>query len=155
MPDAHPHAVSARDAKRALADARLIDADFIDALVERFYERVRADQVLAPIFASRIADWPPHLARMKTFWAAILRGDARFTGSPMALHAAIPGIERPHFERWLSLFEATLRTIERDPAATELVSARARSIADSLLVGIRIHRDGRRDPAAMGGLSHA
>ena len=37
---------------------------------------------------------------------------------------------------------ATLRDIEPDPRATELVAARARAIADSLLTGIAIQRDG-------------
>ncbi len=154
MPDTATHADRARAAKRAEADALGIDAGFIDALVEGFYARVRADAVLAPVFASRVDDWMPHLARMKVFWAAILRGEARFEGSPMRLHAAIPQIERPEFLRWLTLFDETLAGIERDPAASTLISTRARMIADSLLTGIRIQRDHRTDVSAMKGLSH-
>lgn len=150
-----PHTTRARAAKLAAADAVGIDARFIDRLVEDFYSKVRSDAVLAPIFAARIEDWTPHLARMKQFWAVILRGEGTFNGSPMALHAAIESIGEPHFRRWLALFEATLRELEGDPAATALVSARARTIADSLLTGIRIHRDGRRDIQAMKGLAHA
>jgi hemoglobin len=92
---------------------------------------------------------------MKQFWGAILLGDMQFQGNPMAKHVAIPGIEAFHFKRWLVLFYATLRELEGDPAASALVAARAAAIADSLLTGIRIHRDGRSDLEAMKGLSHA
>lgn len=155
MNQPHPHAEAARTAKRLAADAAGIDPGFISTLVERFYDRVRADPALGPVFAERIADWPPHLARMKQFWSTILRGDGQFSGNPMLKHVAIPGIEAPQFERWLALFEETLRELERDPAATALIASRARAIADSLLTGIRIHRDGRRDLQAMKGLNHA
>lgn len=155
MSDAHPHADAARSAKRAAAAALGIDPAYIDRLVERFYAKVRADAVLGPIFAARIADWPPHLARMKQFWGAILLGDGPFRGSPMAKHVAIPEIEAFHFKRWLVLMRATLRELEGDPGATALVTKRAETIADSLFTGIRIHRDGRSNLAAMKGLSHA
>jgi hemoglobin len=38
-----------------------IDEAMIERLIRTFYERVRADRLLAPIFASRIAEWEPHL----------------------------------------------------------------------------------------------
>lgn len=155
MSDLSAHAITVRQAKRAAADAAGIDALFIDRLVERFYEKVRRDPLLAPVFGARIGNWAPHLARMKQFWGVILRGEGQFTGSPMALHAAIPDIEVSHFERWLALFETTLRELEGEPEATWLVAARARTIADSLLTGIRIHRDRRTDLQAMKGLHDA
>ena len=155
MTATHQHANAVRTEKRAQADALGIDAAFIDSLVEQFYAKVRTDAVLGPVFAARITDWAPHLARMKAFWGVILRGEGAFSGSPMALHAAIPGIDQFHFRRWLALFEATLRELEGDPAATALVARRARNIADSLLTGIHIHRDGRRDLHALKGLGHA
>ena len=41
-----------------------IDEAMIERLVRRFYEAVREDPLLAPIFAARIRDWEPHLQRM-------------------------------------------------------------------------------------------
>lgn len=140
-----PHADSAREEKRKAAEAVGIDPDFIDQMVERFYARVRTDAVLGPIFAERVADWPHHLGRMKAFWGSVLHQSGGFSGNPMMKHIAIPGIEADEFDRWLTLFAETLRDIERDPAATAMIAARARMIADSLLTGIRIHRDGRLD----------
>ncbi|WP_324828794.1 group III truncated hemoglobin [Qipengyuania zhejiangensis] len=132
-----------------------IDSDFIDGLVERFYGKVRDDELLGPIFAARIANWPDHLARMKAFWRSVLHQSGEFSGNPMLKHIAIPGIESAEFEHWLALFDQTLLEIERDEAASNLIGSRARMIADSLLTGIRIHRDGRRDIKAMKGLTDA
>ena len=41
-----------------------IDDAVLRELVEAFYGKIRKDRVLAPIFASRIDNWPPHLERM-------------------------------------------------------------------------------------------
>lgn len=150
-----PHAQMARAAKQEAAEAMGIDPTFIDTLVEQFYSKVRDDALLGPIFASRITDWPPHLARMKAFWGSVLHQSGGFSGNPMLKHIAIPGIERTEFEHWLKLFDETLRDLERDERATALIAGRARMIADSLLTGIRIHRDGRNDPDSLRGLNHA
>ena len=57
---------------RIAQDAEAIGATpaFISKLVDRFYERIRADDILAPVFASRIAEdaWPDHLMKMKTLF---------------------------------------------------------------------------------------
>lgn len=136
-PDAH-----AREAKRREAEAIGIDEGFISDMVEGFYATIRADEMLGPVFAERIADWPAHLYRMKQFWRSILHNSGEFSGNPMARHIAIPGLERDHFVRWLELFYANLRATAHDPRAPELVGMRARMIAESMLTGIRIKREG-------------
>lgn len=146
-------AIAAREARRAAAEAAGVDAAYISLLVDSFYARVRGDDVLGPIFDARITDWPKHLHQMKHFWASVLHASGTFSGNPMQKHIAIPGIEAAEFRRWLALFDETLRAIEPSPEASALVAARARQIADSLLMGIRIHRDGRTDITAMSGLS--
>lgn len=60
----------------------------------------------------------------------------------MLKHMAIPGIELRHFSHWLDLFYETLREAEPTSDATALVGGRARMIADSLLTGIVMQRDG-------------
>lgn len=149
------HVKSVRAERLRSAEAMGIDSDFIDVLVERFYGKVRDDELLGPIFAARIANWPDHLARMKAFWRSVLHQSGEFSGNPMLKHIVIPGIESAEFEHWLALFDQTLLEIERDEAASNLIGSRARMIADSLLTGIRIHRDGRRDIKAMKGLTDA
>lgn len=140
--DARPFVQHKREEKRAEAYCLGIDAPFIDHIVEAFYAKIREDNLLGPIFAERISDWPPHLARMKAFWRSVLHNSGEFSGNPMLKHLAIPGLQLEHFERWLNLFYETLREAESHLAATELVGIRARMIADSLLTAITMRRDG-------------
>jgi len=56
-------------ARRATATEQIqaetaIDEAMIERLVRGFYARVREDDLLGPIFASRIVDWEPHLQQM-------------------------------------------------------------------------------------------
>jgi len=136
------HALAARTAKHEAALAIGIDDAFISALVDRFYDSVRDDDLLGPIFAARISDWSTHLGRMKSFWSSVLHNSGAYSGSPMLKHVAIPGLDRSHFDRWLTLFRATLDDLARDPAAASHVEERAQMIATSLLNGIVIKRDG-------------
>ena len=91
-PDHRAHVEAIRFRKRAEAAAVGIDDALVDRVVERFYDRVRQDALLGPIFAERIADWPVHLGRMKQFWRSILLGTGEFSGNPMVRHQAIPGL---------------------------------------------------------------
>ncbi|MBC2669939.1 group III truncated hemoglobin [Novosphingobium piscinae] len=148
----HDKARAAARRKRVAAEAQGLDDDFVAALVERFYGRIRADAVLGPIFTGRITDWPVHLARMNRFWRAILHGSGEYSGNPMQAHMALPGLETAHFVQWLGLFYATLREVGAEralaPAAQALVAQRARMIADSLLTGIATRAQGLRGARA-------
>lgn len=111
-----------------------IDEAMIENLVRRFYEKVRADTLLGPIFATRIADWEPHLQRMCAFWSSVALMSGRYHGNPMLRHLPLP-VDALHFDRWLALFEDTCREV-CPPAATEHFLERARRIAESLELGI-------------------
>lgn len=152
--DASAYVQRKREEKRASAEGIGIDAPFIDHLVEAFYAKIREDDLLGPIFAEHIHDWPPHLARMKAFWRSVLHNSGEFSGNPMLKHLAMPDLEFAHFGRWLDLFYETLRDAECHPAATELVGNRARMIADSLLTAIVMRRDGLTGARAGKDLPH-
>ncbi|MCB9884042.1 MAG: group III truncated hemoglobin [Planctomycetes bacterium] len=98
--------------------AELTDAD-IAAQVDAFYDRVRSDQLLGPVFDARIAPdaWPAHLARMRDFWSTILLGRGRYRGNPLLVHRAIAAITREHHGRWLDLFEQVARELFAAPLA--------------------------------------
>lgn len=113
-----------------------IDAPMIARLVDRFYQRVRDDTVLGPVFAARIADWAPHLAKMRAFWSSVVLMTGTYHGQPMRLHAQLP-IDARHFDRWLALFEATAIEV-CPPEAADHFLERARRIAESLEMGIAI-----------------
>ena len=141
-PEGREYAAQKRSEKRAAAEEIGVDTAYIDRLVETFYGKIQTDDLLGPIFNARIADWPAHLARMKAFWRSVLHNSGEFAGNPMLKHLVIPGIELRHFSHWLELFYQTLREAEPTCEATALVGGRARMIADSLLTGISMQRDG-------------
>jgi len=98
----------------------------IRRLVDRFYARARADAELGPIFERRIgADWDAHLDRMVDFWSSILLATGRYRGNPLERHAAVPGLESRHYDRWLELFDEALAEVMSEPLARD-VGARAR-----------------------------
>lgn len=138
--DEHVERMRARKMTEALSCG--IDDAFISQLVETFYEAVRRDDLLGPIFAAHVRDWPLHLARMKDFWASIMVESGRFNGSPMQKHIAIGNLDAAHFSRWQSLWNKTLADITPSEAASERFRKTARRIGESLLTGIEIDRGG-------------
>ncbi|WP_298256871.1 group III truncated hemoglobin [Bradyrhizobium sp.] len=106
----------------------------IDRLVRSFYERVRADEMLGPIFDARIRDWEPHLQQMCAFWSSVALMSGRYHGAPMPKHLPLP-IDAAHFDRWLALFEATAAEVCPPEAAAHFVE-RAHRIAASLELGV-------------------
>jgi hemoglobin len=111
-----------------------IEEAMIERLVRGFYGRVRDDAVIGPVFAARIADWEPHLARMCAFWSSVALMTGRYHGQPMQKHLPLP-VDAAHFDRWLALFEATARDLCPPKAADHFIE-RARRIAESLELGI-------------------
>lgn len=80
----------------------------IQLLVDSFYQKVRKDELLGPIFEGKIkGNWIPHLEKMYNFWETILLNVRKYSGSPFAAHAKLP-VEKEHFDRWLSLFNQTV-----------------------------------------------
>ena len=143
--DVAAHAKAARGRRRAEAAKIGIDREFVALLVDDFYARVREDDLLRPIFDGRISDWPTHLGRMRSFWGSILMNSNEVSAHHMvATHLALPDIGEAHFARWLTLFYATLRDLERHPDATRLVGDRARRIAESLVTAIATRDHGVR-----------
>lgn len=130
------YAKQARAEKMAHAKAMGVDDALISQLVERFYTRVRHDDLLGPIFAANVTDWTPHLARMKDFWASVALESGRFHGNPMVKHIAIGGLEQKHFERWLMHWDQTVHEVAPSPAASDTFRLAAKRIARSLLMGI-------------------
>jgi hemoglobin len=136
------YAERARAKKTAQANALGIDDALISNLVERFYDAIRGDALLGPIFASHVADWTPHLARMKDFWASMTLESGRFRGNPMAKHIAVGGLDKLHFDRWLVLWNETLDEVAPNDAAAQVFREAAERIASSLVTGIKVQRGG-------------
>ena len=117
---------------RAHAAELGIDEAFISNLVETFYERVRANQTLAPIFAGHIENWDDHLPKMKDFWSAVALSTGRYNGKPVPAHQVLDNVSEADFAIWLSLFEDTLKDIAPSPSVIPYFMERAERIARSL-----------------------
>lgn len=117
-------------------------------LVHDFYARVRDDAALAPIFEAHVRDWDAHLAKMVDFWSGALRGTARFRGTPMPRHVALPGLTADLFGRWLELFGETTAAIANAPMR-ERANDLARRIAESLWYGYQMSRQGDTLPQGL------
>lgn len=111
-----------------------VDEAMIDQLVRGFYARVREDELLGPVFNSRIHDWEPHLQRMCGFWSSVVLSSGVYHGQPMRMHLPLP-VDAVHFDRWLSLFEQTARDLFEERIAAAFIEP-ARRIAMSLELGI-------------------
>ena len=111
-----------------------IDEPMIARLVDAFYDRVRRDPLIGPVFDERISDWGPHLEQMKLFWSSVALMSGVYHGRPMPKHLPLP-VDARHFDRWLDLFEATAADVCPPAAAAHFIE-RARRIAESLELGI-------------------
>lgn len=117
----------------------LCTEDEIKQLVHAFYARVREDASLGPIFNAHVRNWDTHLATMVDFWSSALRGTARFRGTPMPKHVALPGLHAGLFGRWLALFDETTAG-PGNAAMRERANELARRIAESLWYGWQVSR---------------
>lgn len=135
MSSANPQIISARPRMTAEIMARTgLSEENLTELVHRFYDKVRTDTVLGPIFATRISDWGPHLERMVDFWSSVALMTGRYHGAPMPAHVTLP-VEWGHFERWFVLFRETAAETCPPEGAAHVIE-RAERIARSLCMAV-------------------
>ena len=80
----------------------------IQLFVNEFYNKIRNNDLLAPVFNNVIKDnWSVHLTKMYGFWQTLLLETPAYSGSPFLRHAKLP-IEKEHFDTWISLFNETI-----------------------------------------------
>lgn len=113
----------------------VITEENIRRMVDGFYDSVRRDEVLGPVFEQALSHgWDAHLPRMYDFWSTVLLGTRKFQSNVFGRHMALSGIEKEHFVRWLALFRDTVRRMYAREQADEIVLI-AERIAGSLQLG--------------------
>lgn len=118
-----------------------ITEDDIARLVPVFYDRIRRDEVLGPIFNGAIQDWPHHLEKLKAFWSSVMLSSGRYKGQPMAAHIRHESDMKPEtFARWLALWRTTSGEL-LSPEAAVAFQEKADRIAESLQWGIQFYRE--------------
>lgn len=118
--------MSDNELRPPLADIQT-DED-VAQLVYTFYAKVRADELLGPVFEKAIpGDWGPHLQIMCNFWSTMLLYSGKYKGDPMSKHFSLP-IDPGHFGQWLLLFNGTVDSLFQGEVADN-AKARAKNIA--------------------------
>jgi hemoglobin len=112
----------------------------IELLVDSFYDKVKKNPLLAPIFSdvARV-DWNHHLPHIYSFWSSILLGEQSFTGNPMVKHMQLnqkTPLSEKEFEEWLRLFTQTVDELFAGQKAEE-AKMRATGIARIMLYKIQ------------------
>lgn len=117
----------------------------IKLLVDSFYDKVRKDELLGPIFNEKIGDrWAVHLEKMYRFWQTVLLAEHTYYGSPFAPHAHLP-VNQNHFSRWIFLFYQTIdESFEGEKA--EEAKWRAKKMADMFLLKIEYYQSRNSKP---------
>lgn len=134
----------------ALSRHDIRDRSDIVRLVDAFYDRIRSDARLGPIFndIARV-DWSTHLPKMYSFWDTVLFGAATFRGNPLAAHAKLlpqADMGRDSFDRWLELFQQTVGDLFEGTNA-EVIVRSAEDMANVIYSKIHQVPDPRFDPA--------
>lgn len=119
-----------------------VTAEQIARVVQTFYGAVRRHEVLGPVFAGHVTDWPVHEEKIVAFWRNAILFDRSYDGSPMRAHMNAGDVRPDHFDDWLMLFDATLlRVLPRETARAW--SALAHRIGAGLRMGVRdLHEKG-------------
>ena len=114
----------------------MITEQQLEQLVDRFYAKVREDEVLGPVFNAAVQDWPEHLEKLTAFWSSVMLTTGRFKGNPMIAHLKHKSVIEPAmFDRWLGLWRETASEV-LDETGAAAVAAKAGRIAESLQLGM-------------------
>lgn len=111
-------------------------------LVDRFYEQVRRDPELGPVFNPAVHDWAAHKRLLTSFWSSVALGGGTYRGNPMAAHQR-HAVRAEHFDRWLSLWRASCTEVLEEPAAMQMIGY-AERIGHSLMRGLGLRSHSRR-----------
>lgn len=85
-----------------------------------FYEKVRIDPVIGPVFWV-VADWDEHILRLSEFWSSLMLTSGRYKGNPMSMHLLHADQIKPEmFNRWLELWRITTSELLAPAIAGEM-----------------------------------
>jgi hemoglobin len=111
-----------------------LDEVGIATLIATFYTRVRADEVLGPVFTRAIPEghWAEHLGHMCAFWSSVMLSSGRYHGKPVQMHAKHLDVLTPAmFTCWLELWTEVTHELF-PPAQAGVFVHKATQIASSL-----------------------
>ena len=117
----------------------------LPALLDRFYDRVRHDPRLGPVFNDGVEDWAHHLATLADFWSSVMLTSGRYKGHPVQAHMKHQArISSEMFERWLAIWRETTDEMV-SPEVAAAMQAKAARIAQSLDLTLRFRLPKAKD----------
>jgi len=106
--------------------------DDIKVLVDTFYEKIKTDILLGPVFWGVLHNkWDAHLQIMYMFWDTVLFNTGEYTGNTLAKHMDMP-LRKEQFTQWLLLFNQTTDELFAG-AIAELAKQKAAQIAQVMM----------------------
>jgi hemoglobin len=113
--------------------------DDVKFLVDHFYAKVQVDDLLGPIFNSRLEGrWEQHHKRLYRFWNTILLRKPDYYGKPVEMHFDM-NIGGEHFSRWLEIWNETVQN-NFEGTIAERALLRGKTMAMAFLEKIEKHR---------------
>jgi hemoglobin len=106
---------SAIDPETEARARAIIEKGFEDAIT-LFYDKVRDDDVIGPVFSAVVHDWDAHQRTMVDFWSRAVLGTERYKGMPLPPHVRLR-LNESHFERWLKLWKEACEASMSEPLA--------------------------------------
>ena len=111
----------------------------IELLVKVFYDKVKLDPVIGPVFTTAIrGKWEKHLSVVADFWENALFFTGVYVGNPIAslrkLHKTFTLYDE-HFNHWVDLFTQTIDELFEGEKAS-LAKTRAHNIATVMKIKV-------------------
>lgn len=120
-----------------------LSAAHVALLIDRFYDKVRKDATLGPVFNAVVEDWDAHKRLLTSFWCSVVLRANSYHGNPLAKHHPLP-IDAGHFQNWLALWRETTREM-LEPSVAERMIDYAERIGQGLQLGMGL-RAGAQTP---------
>jgi len=116
---------------------RLGGSEALRPLLQHFYADVRQHQVIGPIFARQIDDWPKHIEKILGFWTTVTGGPPSYAGPMMIAHLKLR-LQPEHFLIWLDLWRRHCRMRCAETEASHLIHI-AETMANRLQGGTALN----------------
>jgi len=116
----------------------------VNRLVVTFYQKVRKDDILGPIFNNIISDWEEHFELLTNFWETQLFLKRTYHGNPVTAHQQVDAkinnqVTSEHFGLWLNLWFETIDELF-DGETAWIAKNRAQKMSTMLFLKIFEHR---------------
>jgi len=125
-----------------MADRTINSREDVSLLVRTFYEKIRADDFLGPIFNGIITDWETHLELLTDFWETNLFFNRKYFGNPMNAHVEVDKkidntITEMHFGVWINMWVQTIDELfDPQDERAQVAKNRARHMGTFLYLNI-------------------